>query len=113
MSSDLQQEDLQYLELKGVFDLPPPKLRSMIICRYAEFVDPLYPVFDLAEFLQIINGESDKKISLLLYHAVMCAGLAAVESHHTIDAGYASKIAARSEYYTKAKVRIFQSNSNF
>jgi len=105
LSRELDAEDFRYLTAKGVFVLPPPELQNLILSRYAEFVHPLVPLLDLSEFLAIVAGACSKKISLLLYHAVMCAGLAAVESEYIVQHGYVSKPAARQEFYSKAKVR--------
>lgn len=104
LPADLDAEDLRYLYKRGCFSLLPSGLEKIAIRRYAEFIHPLVPVIDLDDFVGAVFGNMHTKISLLLYHAVMCAGLAAVEIETIQKYGYASKPAARKECYTKAKV---------
>ena len=105
LPASLDADDLRYLGARGCFTFPSAELEKIVIRRYAEFIHPLVPVLDLDEFIGIIFGDLPKKVSMLLYHAVMCAGLAAVEIHTIQEHGFDSKPAARKQYYTKAKVR--------
>lgn len=106
LSSDLDFEDLMYLQKCGCFSFPPQELVLVILRRYAQFVHPLVPVLDLDEFIGIVQGTISKRVSLLLYHAVMCAGLAAVDTDTILQFNYASKAAARRKMYTKAKASL-------
>lgn len=101
----LDADDLRYLLKRGCFAFLTTELEKLVIRRYAEFIHPLIPVLDLDEFVGVVCGNSKKKISLLLYHAIMCAGMAAVEIETILKYGFPSKPAARREQYTKAKVR--------
>ncbi|OAP62785.1 hypothetical protein AYL99_02012 [Fonsecaea erecta] len=104
LPSHLDEDDLRYLQARGCFTFLSRDLEKIVIRRYAEFIHPLVPVLDLDEFVDIVFGDMSKKISLLLYHAVMCAGLAAVDIQTILDHGFDSKVAVRKQYYTKAKV---------
>ncbi|OAP59587.1 hypothetical protein AYL99_06885 [Fonsecaea erecta] len=106
VSCDLSEEDWRHLEAKGVFCLPPKSLESLIICRYAEFVYHLAPVVSLPDLILSVTGGSSGRLSLTLYHAIMCAGSAALEGEHFSAYGYPSKAAARREYYTKSKLLL-------
>ena len=101
----MDSEDWRYLAKRGCFRFPPSELEKVVLSRYAEFLHPLVPILDLDDFIGIVCGKTQKQISLLLYHAVICAGLAAVDTETILKYGYDSKPAARKEYYTKAKVR--------
>lgn len=98
-------EDLQYLSSKRCFSFLPLAFQKIILHRFVEFVHPLLPIFDVDELVTIISGESQNQMSLLLYHAVMGAGLAAVETEVIQRYGFISKAAARNDSYCKAKVR--------
>ncbi|KIW33427.1 uncharacterized protein PV07_00279 [Cladophialophora immunda] len=104
LPSHLDEDDLRYLQARGCFTFLSADLEKIVIRRYAEFIHPLVPVLDFDEFVDIVFGDLQKKLSLLLYHAVMCAGLAAVDIQTILDHGFESKVAARKQYYTKAKV---------
>ncbi|OAP65107.1 hypothetical protein AYL99_01079 [Fonsecaea erecta] len=100
----LQSEDWQYLCAKKCFDFPHPDFERVILQRFAEFVHPLLPVVDVPDVVAAIAGESPTKISLLLYHTLIGAGLAATELDEIKRYGYESKAAARNSFYSKAKV---------
>ncbi|OAP59607.1 hypothetical protein AYL99_06905 [Fonsecaea erecta] len=96
--------DLEFLRQRSVFVLPPPPLQHVIMERFAEFVHPLLPVVDLPRFREAIFGEKPgQRVSLLLFHAVMFAGVGAVESEVVLRQAYMSKTTARQTFYEKAK----------
>ncbi|KIW35563.1 uncharacterized protein PV07_02253 [Cladophialophora immunda] len=96
--------DLEFLRQRSVFVLPPPQLQRVIIDRFTEFVHPLLPVLDLPAFRGAIFGEKPgQRVSLLLFHAVMFAGVGAVESEIVLRQAYMSKTTARQTFYEKAK----------
>lgn len=96
-------DDLLHLSAKGAFAFLPLKLQHIVLSRYVKFIHPLLPLLNLSEFLPAVAGQSKERISLTLYHAVTCAGLAAVEKDLLLEHGYTSKSVVRHEYYTKAK----------
>ncbi|KAH0847266.1 hypothetical protein FOPE_00342 [Fonsecaea pedrosoi] len=100
----LQAEDWQYLCAKKCFDFPDPGFERLIFQRFTEFVQPLLPIVDVPDIISAIEGQSPTKISLLLYHTLIGAGLAAVELDEIRRYGYESKAAARNSFYSKAKV---------
>lgn len=102
----LDSTDLLFLSQKGALSLPHAEFRDICLSRYLEFVHPLLPLLDSRDFLTILQrgtGEGTT-ISLLLFNAVMCAGLAFVEKVHIVLAGYSSKKSARMAFFKKAKV---------
>jgi hypothetical protein len=104
LSPSLGTDDLRYLAKRKCFECMSSDLERIVIRRYAEFIHPLLPVLDLDEFVGIVFGDLPQKISLLLYHTVLCAGLAVVEIETIHEYGYDSKPSAREELYIKAKV---------
>ena len=67
--------------------------------------DPFLPVLDLGEFLEATKGEAGtKKISLVLFQAVMFAGSAFVDIHKLHSEGFATHKHARSAYYERVRV---------
>lgn len=101
---ELGDKDWRYLKDCGCFSFPSPGLEKVALRKYAKYVDPLVPVLGLDEFVGSIQCGGAKKVSLLLYHAVLCAGLAAVDLATIREYGYPSKSAARRTFYSRAKV---------
>ncbi|KIW90287.1 uncharacterized protein Z519_08931 [Cladophialophora bantiana CBS 173.52] len=96
--------DLEFLRQRAVFALPPQQLQRVIMDRFTEFVHPLLPILDLPTFRSVIFGEKPgQRVSLLLFHAVMFAGVGAVESDIVLRQAYMSKTTARQTFYEKAK----------
>ncbi|KAL2812764.1 hypothetical protein BJX63DRAFT_421631 [Aspergillus granulosus] len=82
----LDAADLQYLEAKGA------------LC---------VPVLDLDPFLRAISeNNGSNTISLLLFHAVMFAGAAFVDSSYINPEGYTSPAAARAILFQQTKVLL-------
>lgn len=67
------------------------------------------PTIDLEDFLGAIDGrEGCSKISLAVFQAVMFAGTSYVDLELLQQAGYATRRAARSDFYQKVKVSALQ-----
>lgn len=106
LAANLSTIDLEYLSRKGALALPPVAFRNTCLCRYIEFVHPVLPLIDLNDFVTEISHGSNggRGVSLLLLSAVIFAAVPFVETEHITSAGYASKLAARTELYKQAKV---------
>lgn len=102
----LHLEDWEYLRAKRCFDFPPPDFEKIVLQRFADFVHPLLPVVDIEEISAIVSGEPRPRISILLYHTLIGAGLAAVELDDIVKHGYDNKAAARNSFYSKAKALL-------
>lgn len=103
-NSRFDEHDLEYLAHKNVFELLPETLAKATISRYAEFIHPMAPAFDIGEVLNIMSGSSTKQMPLLLYHAMMTAGLRSVQHDIILKHGFTSRSEARGMCYEKAKV---------
>lgn len=100
-------KDLDYLQNRDVFNLPDPRFQQLILDRYAEFVHPILPVIDYSTFHTVVTEEKpEPRISLLLYYAVMFAGVGAMEADLIMRQSYMSPKAVRELFYGKAQVRV-------
>lgn len=99
-------EDIMHLWKKGATIIPEFSFRNELISSYIEFVHPYMPLLDLHDFLRIVNkgtGE-DGRVSLLLFQAVMFAGVAFVDRSYLTAAGYPTRRSARKDLYLKTRV---------
>ncbi|KIV88037.1 hypothetical protein PV10_09211 [Exophiala mesophila] len=88
----------QYLQQCGAFLSPPPKLRNALLESYVEYIHPLLPLVDIHEILEAValNG-SGRKISLLLFQAILLASSAFVKDEEISAAGYRNRYYLREE----------------
>jgi hypothetical protein len=107
LSGSLKPEAWDYLVAKSCFTFPPLALQKLVMKRYIEYVYPLLPVTSIEDHVSIYSGKPmNSGVSLTLYHALLGAGLAAVEDEAILRFGYPSKAAARGEFYTRARVSL-------
>ncbi|KAF1946127.1 hypothetical protein EJ02DRAFT_450899 [Clathrospora elynae] len=99
-------DEISYLEKKGALTVPRGTLRSEMLRAYVEFVHPYMPLLDLHDFLTMIDRRdgSKGKVSLILFQAVMFAGSAFVDMEHLRTAGYATRKAARKDFFQKTRI---------
>lgn len=73
-----------------------------------EFVHPHLPILDPLEFLKAVNDKSGSsgKISLLLFHAVLFAGIAFVDNEHLKNVEGYDRRAMRLSYYRKTRASL-------
>lgn len=68
----LQPEDFQYLQLKGVFSLPPEAVCDKLVRSYFYHVHSLFPIFDANKFLNSYSEGETRKLNLLLMWSMFC-----------------------------------------
>ncbi len=97
--------EFQYLWEKDVFCLPGANLQDDILRAFIECVHPYMPVLDLCDFIRVMDHKERGKgqISLLLFHAVMFAGITFVKISKLKAAGFSTRKAARKAAYMKAR----------
>lgn len=101
----IPREDLDFLVMKGAFTVPEAELRAEILRGYIFSVHPFMPLLDLKPFVEaVLDERTDNPISLLLFQAVMFAGLSSLESHFVIRLGFVSAKQARAVFYTRVKL---------
>lgn len=105
LSARLPNEDMDFLVMKGAFTVPEAEWRAAILRGYIFCVHPFMPLLDLKPFVEaILNGRKDSPISLLLFQAVMFAGLSSLEPHLVLRLGFDSAKQARAVFYTRVKL---------
>lgn len=101
----LQKEDIDYLAAKGALTIPDVSLRNELLKSYIHHVHNYMPLLDLEEFLQtIVHNDGIHRISLLLFQAVMFAGMAFIDMKHLHAAGYQTRKAARKIFFQRARL---------
>lgn len=103
----MDRDDTCYLQKSGALSVPEKSFRNALLESYIEYVHPYMPVLELHDFINITSQNSEERVSLLLFQAVMFTGSAFVDMAHLISAGFPSRKAARKVLYQKAKVRNF------
>ncbi|KAK1020077.1 hypothetical protein LTR33_019240, partial [Friedmanniomyces endolithicus] len=98
-------DDVLYLEKKGALTIPTVPLRDELLRCYAEFVHPYMPLLNMDELVRTIDrSDGTEPISLLLFQAIMFAGIATVDMRYLKAAGYNSRRDARREYFQKTRL---------
>ncbi|OOF96249.1 hypothetical protein ASPCADRAFT_505985 [Aspergillus carbonarius ITEM 5010] len=101
----LQKEDIDYLSMKGALTVPDAGLRNELLKSYIHYVHTYMPLLDLEEFLQtIVQNDGIRRLSLLLFQAVMFAGTAFIDLKHLHAAGYPTRKAARKAFFQRARL---------
>jgi len=113
--------DISYLHSRDALNLPPEPLQVEILKAYVEYVHPTMPLLDLEEFLssvkygyQSFDGQRGrgierenalkKQISLLLFQAVMFAGVSYVPLRSLKDAGYQTREEAKRIFFSRVRL---------
>ncbi|KAL4784272.1 fungal-specific transcription factor domain-containing protein [Aspergillus varians] len=101
----LQKEDIDYLAMKGALTVPDVTLRNELLKAYIHYVHTYMPLLDLEDFLQTIaQNDGIRRMSLLLFQAVMFAGTAFIDLKHLQASGYTSRKAARKAFFQRARL---------
>ncbi|KAK5207787.1 hypothetical protein LTR41_006299 [Exophiala xenobiotica] len=99
---DMDPEDVRFLARKGAFILPTPELRMEILRGYLFSVHPFMPILDANDFVgAVLSKDSGGKVSLLLFQAVMFAGLASLNTANVPQTGCKTVKQARKSFFTK------------
>jgi hypothetical protein len=108
--STFDRDDLSYLAQKGVLTIPPPTLRAALLQCFIENIHPYMPLLDVHELIYIVDRNNvDSVISLLLFQAIMFAGVASVDMRYLQTAGYTNRRDARCDFFQKTRVSGKQS----
>ncbi|KAJ5491799.1 hypothetical protein N7453_009896 [Penicillium expansum] len=97
--------NIDYLAVKGALTIPDVTLRNELLKSYIHYVHTYMPLLDLEEFLQnIVQNDGIHRISLLLFQAVMFAGVAFIDMKHLQAAGYQTRKVARKVFFQRARL---------
>ncbi|KAL2818059.1 hypothetical protein BJX63DRAFT_429384 [Aspergillus granulosus] len=107
--TDIPQEDIQYLNLKGCFRVPSGGTLDEFVRKYFLYVHPCLPIINEAEFWQMYYhhsapGAKEDGLSLFTFQAMLFASCAFVSSKAIKSAGFADARTARNALYTRAKL---------
>ena len=117
---NLDAVSLTYLDHRDALTLPSEAFQITVLKAYIEFVHPIMPILDLEEFLYVVkygpssfqDGPDDglqsverEWISLLLFQAVMCAGIAFISTKILSEEGYLTHKQAQTAFFSRARVR--------
>ena len=110
LSSHMTSVDIDYLFAKGALSLPDVPTRNALLGAYCEWVHPYMPLLELHNVLRVIDKGSGQsgQMSLLLFQAMMFAGVAFVDMGYLTAAGFPTRKAARKAFFQKARVRLEQ-----
>ena len=98
-------DDIMYLERKGALAIPTAPLRDELLRSFAEYIWPYMPLVDLHEVVNTIDrNDGSQTISLLLFQAIMFAGIAMVDIQHLKNAGYDNRRDARRDFFQKTRL---------
>ncbi|KAL2862154.1 fungal-specific transcription factor domain-containing protein [Aspergillus pseudodeflectus] len=101
----LQKEDIDYLAMKGALTVPDVSLRNELLKAYVHYVHTYMPLLDLEDFLQtVVQNDGIRRMSLLLFQAVMFAGTAFIDLKYLHAAGYPTRKAARKAFFQRARL---------
>jgi hypothetical protein len=103
-------QDIAYLQSRRAFALPSEALQIEILAAYFDFVQSSMPVLDTEQFISSIKygfeASSGKRISLLLFQAVMFAGIGYVSIKTLREEGFATREAAKQTFFKRVPVRL-------
>ncbi|OQU95412.1 Fungal specific transcription factor domain-containing protein [Cladophialophora immunda] len=98
-------DDIIYLQNKGALSIPDEELRNELLRNYAEYMHPFMPLLDVHKFVRIITqNDGSQSVSLLLFQAVMFAGVATVDMRLLRSAGYSTRREARRALFEKTRL---------
>ncbi|KAH8698762.1 fungal-specific transcription factor domain-containing protein [Talaromyces proteolyticus] len=103
LPKNIADEEHEYLSQKGALTVPASRLRNRLLQSYIEHIHGFMPVIDLNEFTSMIEGSSGT-LSLLLFQAVMFAGVAFVDMAFLREIGFEDRKVAQRYFFNKVKV---------
>ncbi len=108
LPDSLAQDDIQYLWMKGALSIPDLAFRKELAQCYVDHVHCSLPLVALDDLLQIMGKDDEKleKMSLIVFQAIMFAGIAFVDLISLQLAGFATRREARKSFYQKVRVSI-------
>ncbi|KAF4636014.1 hypothetical protein G7Y89_g2062 [Cudoniella acicularis] len=108
---NMKEDDLQHLWHQGALRIPDTSLKNALLQSYIEYVHPSLPLINLHELLAMVCARKtneyvseDRRISLLLFQAILFAGSAFVDLLSLQMAGYSTRREARLSFYQKVKL---------
>ncbi|KAF5017654.1 hypothetical protein F66182_10404 [Fusarium sp. NRRL 66182] len=105
LPSHLTPIDIEYLASKGALKIPDEKLQCELFRLYYQFVHPFMPILDLSTFLlSVTRRDASSRVSLLLFQAVMFAGVAYLDTENCVVRGYESRRSMRKDFFERVRL---------
>lgn len=89
----IEQDEYEHLQRMGALAVPPRLLQDELLKCYVEFVHGQFPMIDLKELWNVVQGgdRQDGHMSLLLFQAVMLSASTWVEMGKLKQVGFKSR----------------------
>ncbi|EXJ66724.1 uncharacterized protein A1O5_09919 [Cladophialophora psammophila CBS 110553] len=100
----LDRDVLQLLLRRGALTIPSKTMIDELLRVFICYVYPLLPALDLGSFLGAIDGTNSDSISLVLFQAVMFAGVTFADLPHLQHEGFQSYNDARKIFFNRVKL---------
>jgi hypothetical protein len=99
-------DDFEYLQKAGALTLPDQQLRDECSAAFIEWVYPWSPLIELSDMFRAISSRdgSGGHVSLLVFQAIMFAGIGFVDMTSLQRAGFQSRKDAKKAFFRKVKV---------
>ena len=105
LPTTLSGEDINYLKNKDALSIPHHNLHAKLFKSYITSVHPHLPILDVRHFAEVLSyQETEKKVSLLLFQAVMLAGCVSIDLQHLREAGFQTRAEAQKVFFSRVKV---------
>ncbi|KAK4941411.1 hypothetical protein LTR10_018680 [Elasticomyces elasticus] len=95
---------MAHLQRRGAFKKPEQKLMLELLTSYCNYIHPQLPFLDLQTFLDAVVGENGQKVSLLLFQAVMFAGMAHLDEKILQLYGCGPRNEAQEKMFSRVKL---------
>ncbi|KAK6383950.1 hypothetical protein LTS17_003242 [Exophiala oligosperma] len=104
-SREFDMDQLDFLKRCGALSPPQQSLQDQLFLSFLLYVFPFLPVLDVQDFIDAVEQRRpDRRISLILFQAVMFSWTAFVPIEALREAGFESRIAARAIFLRKVKL---------
>ncbi|KAI1612745.1 hypothetical protein EDD36DRAFT_487828 [Exophiala viscosa] len=100
----LPEDDMVHLLRRGAFRVPERKLVLELLTSYCNYIHPQLPVLDLQPLLNAVVGKNGPKVSLLLFQAVMYAGMAHLDEEVLRLYGCRARNEAQDRMFNRVKL---------
>lgn len=116
----LEAADLAYLHSHDALNIPTECFQIALLGGFVDFVYPRMPILDLEEFLSIVKNSngvvgrggranglasfSTKKLSLLLFQAILFTGVEFVSTKTLSEEGFETREVAREALFNRVRV---------
>lgn len=105
LPNTLDAQDVEYLRNKGAFELPSQDLLAEVLQAYMLGIHVFMPILSMRGILEAVaKNDGQQSISLLLFQAIIFAGMAHISDDCVQRLGYGSPKEARKDYFTRVRL---------